>query len=378
MKPKQRITFQLLAISILSFGALKSLVKAQEPRSLIRIDDVEVAVAKIPAAGPLVVKAILDTIPYGGERALRSLHVKVFRSSEKNIFGKVTTANLRNYIGSTDHIEQTGTSTLEIINTNGELIWKQTREVEILNCRISANAMFVHVVWADVWKGIKELVSYDSNGNKIRAIDKVRSLYVSNNGEVVYYDYFEHGNWEIGCIDFPNKQQWQKNLPAGKSALLDISGDGSRIVGFADDKLYSWSIKGEELWAKMIDIRPGFMDLSFDGRYLLRLPDYGKVELYDNRTGDLIWTKQSAKLQGTVFRPYMGKFVEPGHTIALTDFLGDRKTGILFVDIEGRILDLLELERRYRSDFSIVLTTPKSIEVNFDGLLAYRHNIEWK
>jgi hypothetical protein len=350
----------------------------------IKINHFSINTDSIPmVSGLLLQKNTYDTM--FSKNLIVESKIQVYKSpNSKNFIYSKTTTPIKN-INKNEIFEQIGNTSIEFFDRQGKTKWEVNENMEIASCRISKNGNYTHIIWSDTYtfngnNEIYKLVSYNKEGDIIKTVDNVNYFYSGNNVEKIFYLInLDQKTFKIGHIDYINKKEWSKIIVTNKAAIIATSYDERYSLLANGDKnynhIYSYNYKGELRWKEKFEKVNGIYNLSYNGKYYIQVNSSGIYRIFNNENGKII--NDNNLVNNETLNPIFGVFVDNTDVVALCKFVNKKETEIIFIDIEGKLMDKLVLDDRFIRKLYIIKSKPFNIDIYFDEIKRYSKKINF-
>ncbi len=344
----------------------------------IKLGNLEVAIDEIPLDKPYKVQ--FDPSIYDKKEQL--FEQMIFASTNKKLFAMSAIKILRD--SSNWVIDQEGF--FDLYNSQGYLIWKYTeKDYYPVECLINDKKNIIVILWAEMSDvGGLELKCFNGKREIIFSDDNAAEIFSGENKSTIYYikesDYT--GNKENDYILFgyniDTNTKWEKVIPSTqKINIAAISYDGKSLIVVAD-KAYLLNDKGEIKREFLYDKYPGRFVLSENGNFLFRLLKHETAELYNNLTGELIYTFTSRKIDQYDFTPNYACFVVEDEVIALCGSIAPYTALVAYFDKNNKLLGHHIIKSQHLHSGILIKNNDGIYSIFFDGRKVAEYEKEWE
>ncbi|RPH26137.1 MAG: hypothetical protein EHM93_19630 [Bacteroidales bacterium] len=318
-----------------------------------------------------------DEIPFNGSSNIYQLPVaKSLKSAALENESRLLARSFnKQYIAfsRTTYTDSVNT-TLMVYSKSGTLQWEVKSPLRIVNFRVSEDGNYTYAVWQHYTDTLETyyLTSYGKKGKVIDNIKGVEKFYTGKYADKVYYQRKDvNGNPLIGFLNYSGNQKWEKSyFPDTKISSVSNNGNNSIIVSSFQKLFSSVDSKGRIIWEHKVSKTEslGFFSFSKDSKYLSWLPEIGKIKVFNNKNGNIIFQTDRMIINNELIDPSSIKFVEGSDIIALIDFIGGGAIKIFFVTVEGKYLTQTLIDHNYLNTPFLNQEDDSSIAIYFDGV----------
>jgi len=319
----------------------------------------------IPRTRALIVE---DRENVKGNRDSIKLNTKIiYKSSNDKFFGiaEILTPEYEN--GVSDSNSDQYKNSFILMNDKGKILWKKGKDLTVTDCMISNSGKIINLLWCNQDEEETDLETYDVNGTELKIFKNIENFHKTDKGEVVYLTRTnEEFKWELVCYD-ANKNHYWHIASENYISILSISDDENSIIFSIGNTIFSYNSSGLKNWEKAI-IPNGLFSLSGDGKYLSRMLDDGRIEIYSNKTGSLLLEKNELLINNVKFKSCYGGFVNNSEVIAICQNIKGQKSHLVFININGEILNEKIINNFYKIFPYFEMNSDKTISIFYDGI----------